>query len=174
MAGNPRRGRTHCVWIERPVESEDADESASKKKWRLRLTGLKNCAQGSHGDILTFDSEKSSDNLVMQSVGSNQGTLKITDLYLPPVPRNVLDKLTTILGETYRFQSQRPTTNGVDHDNAKIHGVSQLAPGYALSYIPEDMKVYPRVKHQRAFSECITPLTSSWLPPAMYHAFSPL
>ncbi|KAI4140057.1 MAG: hypothetical protein L6R39_005975 [Caloplaca ligustica] len=78
--------------------------------------------------------------------------LKTTDLYAPPAVHGLVDKLTRVLVETYRFQSTPPTRNIVDHDNVKIHGVCQLAPGYALSYIPEDIKIYSHVKHQRTMS----------------------
>ncbi|KAL8936127.1 MAG: hypothetical protein Q9216_005094 [Gyalolechia sp. 2 TL-2023] len=78
--------------------------------------------------------------------------MTVTDLYRPPAPRNIIDILTRILVESYRFRIQRPTANLVDDNNVRIHGVCQLAPGYALSYVPEDVKIYSRVKYRRTHS----------------------
>ncbi|KAL8949949.1 MAG: hypothetical protein Q9222_003981 [Ikaeria aurantiellina] len=78
--------------------------------------------------------------------------LKTKDLYMPSLPRNRIEYLTRYLIESNRFRSQPPTVNKVDHLNVKIHGVCQLAPGYALSYIPEDVKIFSHIKHLRSLS----------------------
>ncbi|KAL8835230.1 MAG: hypothetical protein Q9170_003392 [Blastenia crenularia] len=121
-------------------------------KWRMRSTASE---RGDRRDVLespnlgSKDSGKIPD---LRLVDSSEVTLKTTDIYVPPVPRNLIDSLTRILVETYRFHSQRPSANFVDPDNVKIHGLCQLAPGYALSYTPEDVKIYSRVKHHRTLS----------------------
>lgn len=92
------------------------------------------------------------DAIVPQPTTGSQVTMKITDPYAPPPPRHLIDKLTRIFIETHRFQSQSPTKNMVDQDNVKIHGVCQLAPGYTLSYIPDDIKIYSYLKHTRTLS----------------------
>ncbi|KAL9008735.1 MAG: hypothetical protein Q9173_006168 [Seirophora scorigena] len=89
---------------------------------------------------------------VPQPTTGSQVTMKITDPYAPPTPRRLIDKLTRIFIETHRFQSQPPTKNMVDQHNVKIHGVCQLAPGYTLSYIPDDIKIYSYIKHTRTLS----------------------
>ncbi|KAL8868558.1 MAG: hypothetical protein Q9174_004913, partial [Haloplaca sp. 1 TL-2023] len=78
--------------------------------------------------------------------------LNTRDLYTPAKSRSILDKLTKTMIETARFQSHAPTSNLVDYTNVKIHGVCQLAPGYALSYIPQDVKVYSHIKQTRTVS----------------------
>ncbi|KAI4105249.1 MAG: hypothetical protein LQ345_007240, partial [Seirophora villosa] len=92
------------------------------------------------------------DAIVPQPTIGSHVTMKITDLYAPPAPRGLIDKLVRIFVETYRFQSQPPTKNVVDQDNVKIHGVCQLAPGYTLSYIPDDIKIYSHIKNTRTLS----------------------
>ncbi|KAL8716203.1 MAG: hypothetical protein Q9220_000108 [cf. Caloplaca sp. 1 TL-2023] len=87
-----------------------------------------------------------------QIVNGSEVMLKTKDLYTPPPPPNTIGKFTRFLIETYRFRSLPPTVNKVDHLNVKIHGVCQLAPGYALSYIPEDVKIYSHIKHLRSLS----------------------
>ncbi|KAI4234314.1 MAG: hypothetical protein L6R40_006791 [Gallowayella cf. fulva] len=103
-------------------------------------------------EITIIDTNTSADSPVQSPIQGNEVVLKTKDLYAPPPARRLIDKLTKVLIETHRFHSQPPTTNLVDHVNVKIHGVCQLTPGYALAYIPEDMKVYSHIKHQRSLS----------------------
>ncbi|KAI4180259.1 MAG: hypothetical protein L6R41_007346 [Letrouitia leprolyta] len=144
--------------IEKHVESKGKKGCASKKKWLRWLwpmqwpTSANKHARRSFADTSSLDREDTSDALALQSLESSEVTLMISDLYQPPVPHKRIDKLTRVLIESYRFRSQRPTTNMVDLANVKIHGICQLAPGYALSYVPEDMKIYSRVKHRRSLS----------------------
>lgn len=118
-----------------------------RKKWYLWPTATEGDVKGGISDAKDIGNVP-----VLRSTDCNEVALKTTDLYVPPLPRNSIDNLTRILVETYRFRSQRPTFNIVDHDNVKVHGVFQLAPGYALSYIPEDIKIYSRVKYHRILS----------------------
>lgn len=99
-----------------------------------------------------LDVKRSNDTSSTQPVESSEITLKTTDPYVPPPPRGLIDRFTRIFVESYRFRSQPPTKNLVDPENVKIHGVCQLAPGYTLSYIPEDIKIYSHVKHTRSLS----------------------
>ncbi|KAL8790687.1 MAG: hypothetical protein Q9213_000535 [Squamulea squamosa] len=108
--------------------------------------------KGGAPEITIVDTNISNDTPIQSPVRGNEVTLKTKDLYTPPPARSLVDKLTRILIESHRFHSQPPTANLVDHVNVKIHGVCQLVPGYALSYIPEDMKVYSHIKHQRSLS----------------------
>ncbi|KAL8904439.1 MAG: hypothetical protein Q9207_003268 [Kuettlingeria erythrocarpa] len=101
---------------------------------------------------LVLEVKLSNDTSSTQPVEGSEVTLKTTDPYAPPPPGGLIDKITRIFVETYRFRSQPPTKNLVDPENVKIHGVCQLAPGYTLSYIPEDIKIYSHVKHTRTLS----------------------
>lgn len=133
-------------------------EKTKKKRncwWRLSHGQLSSC-EGSEKNglhvITTLDSKYSEDAKVPGPEPGNEVTLKTTDLYSCPTPRNLVDKLTRVLIETQRFQTRPPTSNIVDHANVKIHGVCQLAPGYALSYVPEDVKIYSHIKQYRTVS----------------------
>ncbi|KAL8962145.1 MAG: hypothetical protein Q9193_001412 [Seirophora villosa] len=103
-------------------------------------------------EISTVEMKGVDDATGAQPTTGSQVTMKITDPYAPPPPRHLIDKLVRIFVETYRFQSQPPTKNVVDQDNVKIHGVCQLAPGYTLSYIPDDIKIYSHIKNTRTLS----------------------
>lgn len=138
---------------------EELDESADKKKngwkrmvWSTWLTATKNTEKDESLEISSFEMEHGDDAPASRPMAGNEVKLKTTDPYAPPPPRDLIDRTTRILVETYRFRSQPPTKVIVDHDNVKVHGVCQLAPGYALSYIPEDIKIYSRVKHTRTLS----------------------
>ncbi|KAL8919468.1 MAG: hypothetical protein Q9208_006753 [Pyrenodesmia sp. 3 TL-2023] len=121
--------------------------------WRWRSKPVER-DKGATAEISSLESEVkgSKDRLPFQHVQGSEVTLKTTDPYVPPPPHGFVDRFTRIFVESYRFQSQPPTKNLVDHENVKIHGVCQLAPGYTLSYIPEDVKIYSHVKHTRTMS----------------------
>ncbi|KAL8809342.1 MAG: hypothetical protein Q9223_003143 [Gallowayella weberi] len=112
----------------------------------------KKSKKSSAPEIIVVDTSTSAETPIQSPIRGNEVIMKTVDLYAPPPSCTLIDKLSRILIETHRFHSQPPTTNRVDHVNVKIHGVCQLAPGYALAYIPEDMKVYSHIKHQRSLS----------------------
>lgn len=74
--------------------------------------------------------------------------LKLKDADTPPPPSGILEWLTCMLVRTDRFNNDNPSSSPVDHENIKIHGLFKLAPGYGLSYVPPNVKVYPRHSHQ--------------------------
>ncbi|KAL8853750.1 MAG: hypothetical protein Q9221_001393 [Calogaya cf. arnoldii] len=125
-----------------------------KQNLSMKNTFVRNghSEKGGAPEITIVDTNISDETPIQSPIRCNEVTLKTKDLYMPPPTRTFIDKLTKGLIETHRFRSQRPTANLVDHVNVKIHGVCQLAPGYALSYVPEDMKVYSHIKHQRSLS----------------------
>ncbi|KAL9596660.1 MAG: hypothetical protein Q9219_005655 [cf. Caloplaca sp. 3 TL-2023] len=135
---------------------EEFVQPESKKKgvksWRSWFT----VADGRCGNNIlgssSYEDKGVHDLIGLQSMGSNEVTLRTTDIYTLPRARNFTDVLTKYLVESHRFQSQRPSRNVVDQDNVRIHGVYQLAPGYTLSYIPEDIKIYSHIKHHRTLS----------------------
>ncbi|KAI4128145.1 MAG: hypothetical protein LQ338_002882 [Usnochroma carphineum] len=100
----------------------------------------------------TLELEDTKDSPTSQPSKGDEVTLKTTDLYAPRPSRGLIDKLTRALVETHRFRSTPPTKNIVEQDNLKIHGVCQLAPGYALAYVPEDVKIYSHIKPHRTLS----------------------
>ncbi|KAI4262619.1 MAG: hypothetical protein L6R42_002202 [Xanthoria sp. 1 TBL-2021] len=130
-----------------------------RRKRKRRISPSKNpfvrngqSEEGGAPEITIVHTDMSDDTPIQSPIRGNEVTLKTKDLYTPPPARSLIDKLTRFFIETHRFHSQPPTANLVDHVNVKIHGVCQLAPGYALSYIPEDMKVHSHIKHQRSLS----------------------
>lgn len=70
--------------------------------------------------------------------------IEIKDLYSRPPCQNIIEKVARVLIETYRFSTQNPTDAIVSQENLKVQGHCGLIPGYALSYVPPDMKIYPR------------------------------
>lgn len=70
--------------------------------------------------------------------------LNIKEPYERPEPSSFLDKISRVLILTDRFHNDMPSSSPVDHENIKVHGLCQLAPGYGLSYISPNVKVYPR------------------------------
>lgn len=70
--------------------------------------------------------------------------IQIIDLYQSPSCRGLVDRLTKAVIETHHFRSKTPSVSIVDHDSVKIQGRCQLSEGYALAYVPADMKVFPR------------------------------
>ncbi|KAI4153794.1 MAG: hypothetical protein LQ341_000488 [Variospora aurantia] len=120
--------------------------------WPLRSRTPKPAERDDSPEVSTVEMKAVNDTIVSRPTTSSQVTMKITDPYAPPPPHRLIDKLTRLFIETYRFQSLPPTKNMVDRDNVKIHGVCQLAPGYALSYVPDDIKIYSHVKHTRTLS----------------------
>ena len=133
------------------------DQSKKQERWKRGFGRLWTSCTHFDGnndplEIDDLDTKVPKDILALSSMGDFEVALKTTDLYMPRAPRSIIDTLTRIFVESYRFRSQRPTTNLVDHDNTKIHGVCQLAPGYTLSYVPIDVKIYSRVKHHRTLS----------------------
>ncbi|KAL8860783.1 MAG: hypothetical protein Q9178_002813 [Gyalolechia marmorata] len=128
-----------------------------RKKKRMASTGYpfarkSQNEKGGAPEITIIDSNVSDNTSIQSPIHAHEVTLKTKDLYTPHCAHSLIDKLTSFFIMTHRFQSQPPTANLVDHVNVKIHGVCQLAPGYALSYVPEDMKVYSHIKHQRSLS----------------------
>lgn len=76
---------------------------------------------------------------------NNELQVQITDLYSPPLCNGLVDRISRVVVETHRFQSKTPSCNLVDNHSFKIQGRCELVAGYALAYIPPDMKVYPRI-----------------------------
>ena len=78
----------------------------------------------------------------------NHLRIQIKDFYQRPPCQNIIEKFARVLIETYRFSTQNPTDAIVSQENFKVQGYCELAPGYALSYIPPDVKVYPKHNSQ--------------------------
>lgn len=71
--------------------------------------------------------------------------LYVKDLYNPPEPSSLFDRFTKWLIATHRFKEHKPNLGGVvDLDAVKLQGYCRLVPGYGLSYVPSNMKIYPR------------------------------
>lgn len=72
-------------------------------------------------------------------------TIQIKDPYTEPLRHGPMELIIKWLIETPRIRSWSPSASIVDHESVKIHGRCQLAEGYALSYVPGDMKVHARI-----------------------------
>lgn len=70
--------------------------------------------------------------------------MQIIDHYSPPCCDGLVDRVAKVVVESYHFQKKNPSYSIVDHNSVKIHGRCELSKGYALAYVPADMKVYPR------------------------------
>lgn len=105
------------------------------------------------------------DSTVAMNVWRNRNHLRIEvrDLYHRPSCHNIIERSARVLIETYRFSTQNPTDAIVSQENVKIQGYCELAPGYALSYIPPDMKIYPRHITQVTHSASYPPGNTSRL-----------
>ena len=83
--------------------------------------------------------------------------IKTKDLYNRSPCRGRLDKLSRVMIETPRFSNRPPHSSIVDHQNVKIQGLCEMSPGYALAYVPGDVKIYPR---HRSCLSAVPPITS--------------
>lgn len=103
-------------------------------------TGAETCtADNRKGDASGNSKEKADD-------GNGKGlTIQIKDPYTEPLRRGPMELIIKWLIETPGFRSWSPSASIVDHESTKIHGRCQLAEGYALSYVPGDMKVKARI-----------------------------
>ena len=71
--------------------------------------------------------------------------LYIQDLYHPPEPSSAFDRFTRWLIKTHRFNDHEPNLGGALNSNTvKLQGSCRLAPGYGLSYVASNVKIYPR------------------------------
>ena len=106
---------------------------------------------------------KRSDSTVAQNAWRYRNHLKLEtkDLYQRSSCQNAVEKIARVLIETYRFATPNPTNAIVNHERLKLQGYCELVPGYALCYIPPDMKVYPRYTSRRMTgSACRHPLNN--------------
>lgn len=71
--------------------------------------------------------------------------IQIRDLYSPPLRNGLVDRVAKAVVETHHFQSKTLSASIVDHKSFKIQGRCLLSEGYALAYVPADMRVYPRI-----------------------------
>lgn len=71
-------------------------------------------------------------------------TIQIKDPYTDPLRHGPMELIIKWLIETSGFRVWSPSASIFDHESFKIHGRCQLAEGYALSYVPGDMKVHAR------------------------------
>ena len=133
---------------------EVENDASSEKAKEERVIGLSVIGEKLRrkSNFSAFDIQKSDSNRHQTVQHGEEVVLKTIDLYTPPAPRGLIAKLAKLLIETKRFHSRPPTMNMVDKPNVKIHGLCKLSRGYGLSYVPEDMKVYSRVKAQGRLS----------------------
>ena len=95
----------------------------------------------------TIEIERVSPDSTTERVGDGTGTVsfKTTDFYAPPSPSSFLDKIYRKFVQTYKFGNHTPSQGcRLNPDHVKVHGLCRLPPGYGLSYVPEDVKVFPR------------------------------
>ena len=95
-------------------------------------------------DLVVAEASQSEPN---SPADSNSVNVHIRDPYVPPKPRNLLERCFRIVVQSYRFRPQAPSeaSNRVVQGDVKIHGLCTLPDGYGLVYVPEDIKVFPRM-----------------------------
>lgn len=119
----------------------DAVEEQTSERTRTSIDEEKTCScQAS--DIEKFGSRACDCNKGRSN--RNEVALHVTDPDEAPAPSRLLDKLSRLLILTDRFNTDMPSTSPVDHKSIKIHGMCKLAPGYGLSYLSPNIKVYAR------------------------------
>lgn len=103
-------------------------------------TGSETCiADNRKGDASGSSKEKA-------DVSNEKGlTIQIKDPYTEPLRHGPMELIIKWFIDTPRIRSWSPSASIVDHESVKIHGRCQLAEGYALSYVPGDMKVHARI-----------------------------
>lgn len=124
--------------------------SKSSSFFKLRTWGTTQSQQSEKSSGKTRKTEvgklNRSDSTVARNAWRYRNHLKleVKDTYHRPSCQNLVERVARVLLETYRFYTQNPSQTTMDHGHVKLHGYCELAPGYALCYIPADMKVYPR------------------------------
>lgn len=143
------RARALCMVIRKPdwrpcvgdvVEGCELDVHEDVTGIIAVNTDLETCnADDGEGDAGGSSKEKA-------DVWNGKGlTIQIKDPYTEPLRHGPLELVIKWLIETPRFRFWSPSASIVDHESVKIHGRCQLAEGYALSYVPGDMKVHARI-----------------------------
>lgn len=143
------RARALCMVIRKPdwrpcagdviegceldVHEDVADNLAAK-------TGSENCNTDTRKVDISGRSNEEAD------IRDEKGlTIQIKDPYTEPLRPGTMELAVKWLIETPSFRYWSPSANIIDQESVKIHGRCQLAEGYALSYIPGDMKVHARI-----------------------------
>lgn len=70
--------------------------------------------------------------------------IQIRDPYTRRPVTGLIGRLAQILIESDNFKSSTPSKSVIDYKNVKIQGLCELVPGYALSCVPADVKLYLR------------------------------
>lgn len=87
--------------------------------------------------------------------------ISIKDLYYCPPCQGTFEKLSRKMIETTRFSNHPPSGSILDHESVKIQGFCEMPPGYALSYVPGDMKIHPRYYSRSAVNTSTTSRSSA-------------
>lgn len=111
-----------------------------------------------------LETEKRSSSVERENGNTNTSRktirIKIQDLYSRPPCQSTFEKLSRKMIETTRFSNHPPSSNILDHESVKIQGFCEMPPGYALSYVPGDMKIYPRYYSRMAANTSTTSISS--------------
>lgn len=104
------------------------------------------------GISIELESMSSRERQLSNAIPREANALKprIDDLYTRSPCQSWIDKVSRAIIETHRFRCLSLHNNIIDHKNVKIQGACLLSPGYALSYVPSDMKVYPCISPRPA------------------------
>lgn len=143
------RARALCMVIRKPdwrpcagdvIEGCELDVHEYVADNLVVNTGSKNCnADKKKADVSGSNNEK------VDVREEKRLTIQVKDRYTDPLRHGVMELIIKWLIETPHFRCCSPSASIVDHENVKIHGRCQLAEGYALSYVPGDMKVHARI-----------------------------
>ena len=130
----PRDGQiVHGCQIKESAEEQAPERASANLDEKDKQTGL-SASEMSASRVSTGSTVAS----------QNASSLIVREPYEPPKPSSFLDKISRVLILTDRFNNDMPSSSPVDHENIKVHGLCKLAPGYGLSYISPNVKVYAR------------------------------
>lgn len=143
------RARALCMVIRKPdwrpcagdvIEGCELDVHEDAANSLTVNTGSENCnADNRKADASGNSNEKA-------DVRHGKGLkIQIKDPYTDPLRHGPMERIIKLLIETPCFRRWSPSANIVDHESVKIHGRCELAEGYALSYVPGDMRVHARI-----------------------------
>lgn len=143
------RARALCMVIRKPdwrpcagdfIEGCELDVHEDVADSLTVNTGSENCNADSRKADASGNSNEKAD--VRHGKGLK---IQIKDPYTDPLRHGPMELIIKLLIETPCFRRWSPSANIVDHESVKIHGRCELAEGYALSYVPGDMRVEARI-----------------------------
>ena len=133
----------------RPMDGEEIEGCSIERVENTEKNTLPDNSRQENADVKGNSEEikqaPTSSTVDTQEDGKGTVSFKIFDTYKPSRMDGILERTYRIFIQTYKFSGQTPSgRRRLDPDDVKVHGLCKLAPGYGLSYVPEDVKIFPR------------------------------